>query len=139
MKMYLNEQPVSVAGPANVVSYLMANVYDKDEMYRESCYAVMMDKSNRIVGHYLVSVGGLDKTVIDVRLICKAALDAFATGVILTHNHPSGNPLPSQGDIANTARVKKALNCLGLQLVDHIVVAKNSFYSFSDERVTKGE
>jgi DNA repair protein RadC len=82
-----------------------------------------------------MSVGGLESTVIDVKSILRRALDRKASGIISIHNHPSGNALPGQADIRHTAILKKALQACEISLVDHVVIAEDSWYSFADERI----
>jgi DNA repair protein RadC len=73
-------------------------------------------------------------TVIDVRQILRAALDKGASSLILVHNHPTGNPTPSQADIRQTDALRKGAGAMGLALLDHVVVADDSFFSFSEDR-----
>ena len=83
----------------------------------------------------MVSRGGLDSTSVDKRVILRRALDRKASGIILVHNHPSGSPYPSVEDIRQTRELGKALASCDLHLVDHVIVAGHSYYSFSDETV----
>lgn len=129
--------PAPLMSARQAVGYLMKNCYTPDEMWREKVFAVLVDAKNQPVGHVLVSVGGLDSAPIDIRLIARAALNGFARGVILSHNHPTGDPRPSQVDIANTDKLKKALTCLDIQLLDHVVIGDGAFFSFLDEKVAK--
>lgn len=117
--------------------YLMEHCYDISEMWREKAFAIFLDKARRPLGHTLVSTGGLDSTVIDIRLMARCALDTLAAGVILSHNHPSGNPNPGPGDVEQTKRLKTALSTLGIELVDHIVMTPESYFAFSEDTLTK--
>ena len=81
--------------------------------------------------------GGLDSIVIDNRMIVKEALLKSATGVIIAHNHPSGNCMPSSSDIQQTQALAKALNFLQISLVDHLIIADDSYFSFADEKITR--
>ena len=83
----------------------------------------------------MISRGGMDSTSVDKRVILRRALDRKASGIILVHNHPSGSPCPSMEDIRQTKELGRALSSCDLHLVDHVIVAGKSFYSFSDERV----
>jgi DNA repair protein RadC len=76
----------------------------------------------------------MDSTVIDNRMVLRKALDNKATGLILVHNHPSGSALPSNADLEQTRSLNKALKTCGISLVDHVIIAGNSYYSFADEQ-----
>lgn len=79
-----------------------------------------------------ISEGGLTATVVDIRLIGKMALMNLASAVILAHNHPSGNLLPSESDILLTDKIKKGLQLIDVQVSDHLIIGYNDCYSFSD-------
>ena len=101
----------------------------------EECWAMFLNRANYVLGKERMSVGGLESTVVDVKAILRRALERKASGVILVHNHPSGSAMPGQADIRQTAVLKKALQTCEIQLVDHVVVAEDSWYSFADERL----
>lgn len=82
-----------------------------------------------------MSTGGINATVMDVKVIVAHALSVKAVSVILVHNHPSGNPRPGSEDIRLTEQLRTALNQFNISLLDHVVVADDSYYSFSDETV----
>jgi len=81
----------------------------------------------------LVSVGGLTGTIVDVRNILQTALKANACSVILAHNHPSGNQNPSDADIQITRRVNEAAKIMDIQVLDHLILLTEGYYSFADE------
>ena len=122
-----------IDGPQKAVDYFMGNCFDPSEMWREKVFARFLDRMKRASGHLLVGVGDDTSVTISNRLIAKGALDSLANGVILCHNHPSGNPRPGQDDIRATGLLKKALGCLDIELVDHIILGEKAFFSFSDE------
>ncbi len=99
----------------------------------EECWALFLNRRNRPVGTEMISSGGLAETTIDSRMVAGAALEKKAVSVILFHNHPSGSPEPGNADIRQTARLKAALDSLDIRLIDHIIIAGDSFYSFSEE------
>jgi DNA repair protein RadC len=80
-----------------------------------------------------MSKGGITGTVVDVRLIFAVALKCNACGIIVSHNHPSGNAKPSDADISLTKKIKKCSDLLDITLIDHLIITKNIFYSFSNE------
>ena len=101
----------------------------------EECWALFLNKANRLIHKEMISQGGIDSTVIDNRIIIRKALDRKATGIILVHNHPSGSALPSVEDIRQTQSLNKALKTCDLSLLDHVVIARDAFYSFADEQL----
>jgi DNA repair protein RadC len=76
--------------------------------------------------------GGISQSIVDIRILYKTALDHYSTGVIIAHNHPSGSLKPSREDISITQKIKEAGNTLNIQLLDHIIVTQDSYFSFSD-------
>ena len=101
----------------------------------EECWVLLLNDSCYLLKSLKLSSGGGSATVIDARQVLRLALDNSASGVILVHNHPSGNPRPSEADKKQTALLHKAVKACGLQLVDHVVVSDDCFFSFAEERV----
>ena len=101
---------------------------------KESFYVMYLNQSNRVLGVYPLSTGGVTGTIADPRLIFSVALKINAAGIILSHNHPSGNLSPSVADKELTNKIKEAGKLLDIKVFDHIIVSpENSFYSFADE------
>lgn len=107
-------------------------LYQEDLSIYESFYILLMNRQNSVDGWYQLSKGGINGTVIDVRIICKIALDCFASSVILVHNHPSGNKKPSESDRAITMKIANALTILDIKVLDHVIITTNGHYSFAD-------
>ena len=101
--------------------------------YRESFKAVYMNRSNHVLGCLTISEGGPCSTAVDVKLILQGALLTNASGVILAHNHPSGNLKPSEPDKVMTEKIKKALTAMDTRLLDHLIVTRESYFSFIDD------
>jgi len=101
----------------------------------EQFKVLLTNRANRVLGIFEVSTGGIAGTVADPKLIFVAALKGAATGIILSHNHPSGNLTPSQADIDLTRKIKEGGKLLEIQLLDHIIITSESYYSFSDEGI----
>lgn len=101
----------------------------------EECWALFLNQRNRPLGKEMIGSGGLNATPIDSRVVTRLALEKKATGVILFHNHPSGSPEPGASDIKHTSSIRKGLASLNIALLDHIIIAGDSFFSFSEERV----
>jgi len=103
------------------------------DLEHEEFWLLMLNRANRVLGRYKVSQGGLAGTVIDTRIILKKALDNLATSIIVCHNHPSGNNQPSDADVKITEKLKKASEMLEIKLLDHVIIADKSYFSFADE------
>lgn len=93
-----------------------------------------LNRSNRVIGVYEVSSGGITGTVADIRLILGTALKIAATGIIIAHNHPSGNLEPSNTDLMLTKKIKEAALYFDIQLLDHLILTwEDKYISFSDK------
>ncbi len=96
---------------------------------------LLLNRANKVLGITTISEGGLSGTVTDVRLIYQYAIKGNACGIIIAHNHPSGNSNPSESDQKITQKIKEAGNLLDIQLLDHIILTpeKEIFRSLADE------
>ena len=120
--------------PATVYRLMLPQLKGKQH---EECWILMVNKAQRLIGKRQMTQGGSSATVIDIKDILKAALDCKAQGLILVHNHPSGDPRPGLEDIKETRTLQKAAKSMDLLLLDHVIVCDDAFYSFTDERVVK--
>ena len=91
-----------------------------------------MNRSNSVLGIMEISKGGISGTVADIRIIFQAAIKANACGIIISHSHPSGNLNPSESDTRLTQKVKDAGILIDVQLLDHLILTSDSYYSFAD-------
>jgi DNA repair protein RadC len=115
---------------------LLLQTWDENKIdFVEQFKVLLLNRCNRVLAIYELSTGGITGTVADVRLIMTAALKANAVAVILSHNHPSGNLKPSRADIELTAKIKQAGKFLDIQVLDHVIVTSEGYYSFADERL----
>ncbi len=100
----------------------------------EEFWVLFLNNANRVLDKTRLSVGSLSATLVDTRIIMKLALEKLATGIVLCHNHPSGNKTPSEQDHTLTARINAACKLLDIRLADHIIfTTDHGFYSFADE------
>lgn len=99
----------------------------------EEFWILFLNRANLVMGKCPVSSGGMSGTVVDPKMIFKAALDNKASSVILCHNHPSGNTKPSDADIKLTKNIVEAGKVLEIPVLDHIIVTQSGFFSFADE------
>jgi DNA repair protein RadC len=98
----------------------------------EEFWMLYLSKSNNVINKVKISMGGTDRTVIDVKLIAKSAIERLAASAIAVHNHPSGNMNPSKEDISLTMKIKNALSLFDIPLLDHIIIADDRYFSFAD-------
>jgi DNA repair protein RadC len=103
------------------------------DLRTEEFWSLFLNQSNKVIHIAQLTQGGINQSIVDVRVLFKTALDHFSTGVIIAHNHPSGNLKPSREDIDITQKIKEAGNTLSIQLLDHLIITQNSYFSFSDE------
>jgi DNA repair protein RadC len=103
--------------------------------HREFFYIMLLNRSNQILGFSQISMGGISGTVTDVRIIFQTAIKANACGMILAHNHPSGNLSPSEADIAITKKVREAGKFLEITIMDHLILTEDSYLSMADENI----
>lgn len=99
----------------------------------EEFWVLMLSRSNRVTFKRCISQGGTAATVVDVKLLLKRAIDCLAEGIILVHNHPSGNARPSGEDDGLTRRIKEGAKLLGINVLDHVIIARDKSYSYADE------
>jgi len=111
----------------------ISRFYDDDIEIFESSFILMLNQANLTIGFAKISQGGITGTVVDVRIIAKYAVESLSTSIILAHNHPSGNLNPSESDRKLTMQVKNGLALLDVRLFDHLILTKESYYSFADE------
>ena len=122
-----------VTGSRDAYEILAANWSDQIG-FIEEFYILLLDRSNRVMGRYLVSQGGLAGTVVDAKVIFAAALKARCCSLILAHNHPSANLRPSQTDIDLTRKLQQAGEVLDTLVIDHLILSpEGGYYSFADE------
>lgn len=103
------------------------------DLAHEEFVVVMLNRANEIIGKHVLSKGGVSGTVVDPKLVFKEAIEKLACGIILCHNHPSGNLKPSNEDIKLTKKIKEAGQFLEILVLDHIIIGGDSYYSFADE------
>lgn len=101
----------------------------------EEFWAVFLNHQNKILYKTCLFRGGIASSVADVRVIFKTALEHFSTRIVIAHNHPAGSLKPSQQDITITNKIKDAGKLLEIELLDHIIIAQNKFYSFKEEGI----
>jgi DNA repair protein RadC len=105
------------------------------ELPHEEFWIVYLNNSNKVLQKQQLSKGGITGTLVDVRLVMKTALDLVATGLILTHNHPSGTLKPSRADKQLTNKLVAAAKSLDIKVLDHLIITEKAYFSFADENL----
>ena len=105
------------------------------DLPNEELWVIALNNASRVIKKVRVSVGGISQTAADVRLIMRILVEASATQFVVVHNHPSGNRQPSRDDKNITERLKKAGELFDIRLMDHVIIAGETYYSFSDEGI----
>lgn len=103
------------------------------ELQHEEFWIIYLNNSNKVIQKNQLSKGGITGTLVDVRLVLKNALEVGATGLILTHNHPSGTLKPSEADKQITNKLKTAAESLDIKVLDHLIITEKAYFSFADE------
>ncbi len=125
-----SNEKTKITGSKDAYDLIKSELLD---ISHEQFWILMLNRANRVIKKCLISQGGVAGTVADPKIIFKLALEELASGVILAHNHPSGNLTASQADIDLTKKLKDAGRLLDIQVLDHLIVAGQKYFSFADE------
>lgn len=120
------EDRTTISGPEDIFAFIRLHI---GPMASECVYALYLDNANRIVYHAEVSYGTVDRTAIYPREILKPALIHNATGLVLVHNHPAGDPIPSEDDLEMTKKIEETAASFDIKLIDHMIVTRIQAYS----------
>jgi DNA repair protein RadC len=102
------------------------------DLSHEEFWILYLNRSNKVIEKMRLSHGGISGTVTDVRMVMKRAVECLASGIIVCHNHPSGNNNPSESDNKITRKIREAGNLMDIQLLDHLIVTEKDYYSYAD-------
>ena len=125
-----NTAQITHSGQAAILLKACISTLDHEELW-----CLFLNQDNRLISIEMVTKGSLDSTIIDARTILRRSLLNNASKVLVAHNHPSGNPMPSHQDIEQTRKIRTVCDVLDIPLVDHIVLAKDNYFSFADETI----
>jgi DNA repair protein RadC len=103
------------------------------DLQHEEFWLLLLDRANKVITKQRISQGGISGTVTDIRIVMKNAIDVLASGIVVVHNHPSGNRQPSESDKYITSKIEQATNIFDIKLLDHIIVTNYKCFSFSDD------
>ena len=129
-KSFESEKKLKITNSRDVYELMKPELMDQPV---EQFWVVMLKRNNEVIQKRVISLGGVSGTVADPKVIFKRALEDLASGIILVHNHPSGNLKPSQADIRLTEKLKNAGNLLEIPVLDHIIFTDDGYFSFADE------
>jgi DNA repair protein RadC len=118
-----------VKNPEGVVKAIRASIQDKA---KEHFKLILLNPRNKIIGISTISIGTLNVSLVHPREVFKDAIVHSAASVVLAHNHPSGDPEPSEDDLKITNKLVESGNILGIEVIDHIIIGKNNFCSFKE-------
>lgn len=105
------------------------------DLPHEEFWILVLNRANQVIKEEKLSKGGISGTVVDMRLICKSAIENHASGIIMAHNHPSGQVVPSEQDKSITKKMKEGLKVFEIALLDHLIIGDQQYFSFSDEGI----
>lgn len=131
---YRGEKAVVISGPEDLFKLLRPRIGRED---REHFVAVLLSSRNTVIGIETISVGSLNASIVHPREVFKPAIIHSASAIALAHNHPSGDVTPSEEDLAITRRLKEAGQLLGIDLVDHVIVAESGFTSMRERKLLR--
>ena len=130
-----NPQKIKISSSRNLYQLALEHWNMGLIEYQEEVKVFLLNRANIVLGIYEVSKGGITSSIVDIRLILGVALRCNAVQIVLMHNHPSGNLKPSDADISITKKLKQACELLEINLLDHIIITRNGYYSFSDSGI----
>lgn len=114
--------------------HVLLQFYSPEKINHHEIFSILLlSRANKCIGFAKISEGGITATVVDQRLIFQVALKTNAVGIILCHNHPSGNLRPSDADITLTRKIREGAKLLDIQVLDHVILTSEGYYSFADE------
>lgn len=128
-----NLEKVKVTNSQNIFDLVIKHWNQDIIEYQEEVKIVLLNRANIVLGIYEMSKGGISGTVVDIRIILGVALKCNASSIIMIHNHPSGKLVPSDADIKITKGLKEACKFMEIGLLDHLIITREGYYSFSDE------
>lgn len=126
---------VHISESEDAAKYLRT-VFDPDTINMQEHFVVLfLNRGNYVLGYQSLAVGGVSSVVVDVRLILSTALKCLCSGIVLCHNHPSGNLNPSKADRGITSDIQRAAKYHDITVLDHIILTSEGYYSFADHRL----
>lgn len=126
------QNALSFSDPQTIAEYYMEDFRHYEQ---ETLVLMMLNTKSRLVGEQIISIGTVNASLITPREIFIQALHHHAVGVVLVHNHPSGDPTPSKEDIQVTGRIQAAGDMIGIELLDHLIIGDRKYMSFREKKL----
>ncbi|MEM7370073.1 MAG: DNA repair protein RadC [Bacteroidota bacterium] len=126
------EDTVRIQSSADVASYMRPRMADLDH---EVFHVIFLNRNNEIKSDKQLFSGGVSSTIIDPRIVFREAVNQLVSGIILVHNHPSGNLMPSEADMRITRKLVSGGKIMDIRVLDHLIISSRGYYSFADEGV----
>ncbi|MEA3447117.1 MAG: DNA repair protein RadC [Bacteroidota bacterium] len=130
----LKTKAYKISSPYDAVQLMEPRI---SELPHEEFWVIYVNQANQVIDKKCLSTGGTVGTVVDIKIILKHAVEMLAQGIVLSHNHPSGNTTPSKRDIDITYKLRDAAKLFDIKLLDHIIISNSGYYSFVDHEVLK--
>ena len=127
-----NTVKIKVTGSQIIYDLILSQWNSNIIEYQEEVKIILLNRSNIVLGIYEMSKGGITGSVVDIRIILGVALKCGASGIIMVHNHPSGKLVASDADKTITRKLKQVCELLEVDLLDHLIISKDGYYSFAD-------
>jgi len=124
------EKKVKITCSKDIYQFMKPELMD---LQKEEFWVILLNRANHVIKKERISSGGISGTIADPKIIFKAALDQYASFIILVHNHPSGNLKPSRADLDLTSKMKTGGKILEILVLDHIIFADDAYLSFADD------
>ena len=112
---------------------ILSVAYEDCMEHHEEVNVLFLNRANRVLGISCIAKGGINGAVVDIRIILQTALKVSCSGILLSHNHPSGSIIASGEDITLTRQIQRGCEAIGVQLLDHVIMTNESYMSFADE------
>lgn len=126
------DEKISIQSSKDAYKFLNARLSD---LPHEEFWMLILNVRKQILKFEFISKGGISGTVVDIRLICKSAIENNASAIVIAHNHPSGNLTPSNEDKIITEKIKQGLSVFDIKLIDHLIIGDRNYFSFADEGI----
>ena len=127
-----NTVKIKVTGSQIIYDLILSQWNSNIIEYQEEVKIILLNRSNIVLGIYEMSKGGITGSVVDIRIILGIALKCGASCIIMVHNHPSGKLVASDADKTITRKLKQACELLDVNLLDHLIISKDGYFSFAD-------
>lgn len=128
-----NEVKIKISNSKTAYDLALSHWSTNTIEYQEEVKLLLLNRANMVLGIHELSKGGTTACVVDIKMILAIALKCNANSIIVIHNHPSGNLNPSDADKSLTSKIKQACDIVDINLLDHLIISKDGYYSFKDE------